>query len=403
MKYQSIVPLNPGLLLLAAALTVSSCSTSSANREFRVRRGVVDVTVAAKGKVEPWREVRITAKMMGRIKRILVNEGDRVVKGQLIVEMEDDELRAQLGQAQARLEQAKAKLAEVDAGPREQELEAARARLKETGAVLDEAQATLKRYRGLREVGVISDAQLDEAEKRHQVAAARYRTASERLSLVQAGARKEARKVARAAVKQAEADVAHVQTLFDNTRVRAPISGKVLWRYMEPGEVIVMQRPQPILTLVDLSRVIVRAEIDESEIQKVRVGQEAVVTADAYPGVQFNGKVLDIAASVGKKGITGETPGEMLDVKVMEAKIELPREAALKLGLTVDVAITILRKEDIPIIPQKAIDEKNGEALVTIRNGDSYEVRKVVRGAEDDRYVEVVDGLEEGDVVMIRR
>lgn len=388
------------LLLVSGSLW--ACNGENENREFQVRRDVVDIVVAAKGKVETPREVRVTANMMGRIDSILVEEGDQVRQGDLIATMDSDELKARLVQAKSRLEEVRTRLLEVEAGPRTQELEAARARLNEAQAVLDESKTVLDRQRKLLEGGLVSQAQYDEAERRFQVAVAKHRSVQEELSLLRAGTREEVREVALAQVKRAEADVKHVEALMEESKILAPISGQVLWKYMEAGEVIIMQRPQPILTIGDLSQVVVRAEIDESEIQKVQPGLEAMISADAYPGQEFIGKVAQVASSVGRKKIQTESPQEMLDVKVLEATIKLPPGVPLKLGLTVDVRIRVLKKEDVLVVPYSAVREVDGETVVEVKTQESSRRQKIVKGIQDGRYVEVVEGLEEGDVVLLQ-
>ncbi|MGH9163682.1 MAG: efflux RND transporter periplasmic adaptor subunit, partial [Vicinamibacteraceae bacterium] len=170
------VVLTGGMLyhLRGAAMTEGS---------FIVRRGSIERLVAARGTVEPRADISITSNMLGRIEAVLVEEGDEVEKGQVLVEMEDDELRARLAEAQVRLDASRARLAEVIAGARVQEIEAARARLAEATAVTTEAQAAYDRARRLLQDGLISRAQMDEAQGRHGVALARQRTLAEELKL----------------------------------------------------------------------------------------------------------------------------------------------------------------------------------------------------------------------------
>jgi len=389
--------------LAVSILGVLSFSRNSTPKEFRVRRGSIHLVVAGRGKVEPYAEIRIGAKTTARIKAILVKEGDLVEKGQVIALLDDEEILAQLEEAKARLEEAKARLQEVEAGPREQELEAAWARQNEAKAILDEAKATVERYRELLREGAIAQAQFDEADRRYRVAVAQYRSAQEQLSLLEAGAREEVKRMVRAQVKRAEADLRYVQAMLQNTMVRAPVAGKILKKHMDAGEVTFFLDPRPIVTLADMSRVQVRAEIDETDVRKVKVGQEAIITSDAYPGQEFRGRVVEIGAMVGKKSIRSENPAEMLDLKVLEVKIELPRDTPLKLGLTVDVEILAVRKDGVLVVPRQAIAEEGGERFVTVKAGGSYALRKVITGVEDDELIEILSGLREGEVVLIQQ
>lgn len=390
------------LALLAVYAGVTAMRGRDEDATFEVRRGRIHRVVAGKGKIEPYAELRLTASLPGRIKSILVAEGDLVRRGQVLVQMQDEELRAQLAQAQARLEEAQARYAEVEAGPRPQELEAARARVREVAAVLQEAGTVLNRTRALFEKGTIPRAQLDEAERRHAVAIAQHRTAVEEISLLESGARQEVRRAALAQVKTAEADVQHVRALLDQTTVRAPVAGQIVHRFMQPGEVIVMQRPQPILTLADLSRIQVRVEIDETDARYLEVGQPVEVTSNAYPGRVFTGRVAEIGATAGRKSVVSDDPAAMLDTRVVEVIVTLPESNAWTFGVTVDAAVTVEHRENVPIVPRTAVRQAGRETTVMVRRGESYERQPIRTGAGDDDHVEVVSGLKDGDVVLRR-
>jgi HlyD family secretion protein len=368
---------------------------------FIVRRGSIERLVAARGKVEPQANIAITSNMLGRIEAVLVEEGDEVEKGQVLVRMEDDELRARLAEAQVRLEAARARLAEVIAGARVQEIEAARARLAEATAVTTEAQAAYDRATKLVQDGLISHAQMDEAEGRHDVALARRRTLAEELKLLEAGSREEVKQVALAEVERAHAEIRQIETFLARTVVRAPVAGRILRRYMEPGEVIVLQRPQPILTLADRSRLLVVAEVDETEVGRVRRGQSAVIRADAYGDEPVKGTVVDVAGAVGRKTIASEDPAELVDVRIIETTIQLPSVVDWPLGLTVDVEIIVADRDDVLVVPADAVVSDEGQSVVTVRSGQATDRRRVTLGQADEDYVEVTQGLNEGDTVVV--
>jgi putative ABC transport system ATP-binding protein len=295
-----------------------------------------------------------------------------VAAGQIIAQLDDGDLRAQLAQAKAHVDETRAKLHEVEPDSRPQELEAAQARLQEAQVVLDEAKSTVDRYRELLKRGMVSQAQFDEAQRQYQVALARHHSAREQLSLLQAGTREEAKRVARAQVRKAEADRGYIGTLLQNTVIKAPAAGKTLERHMQAGEVAFSLKPRPIVILADLSRLLVRAEVDETDIRWVQVGQEAIITSDAYPGEEFRGTVVEIGTTVGRKSIHPEEPAEMVDTKVLGVKIELPRDAPLPLGLTADVRIMVVKKDNVLVVLRKAVEERDGESSVSVKTHDTY-------------------------------
>jgi multidrug resistance efflux pump len=325
--------------------------------------------------------------MLGRITAVLVEEGEVVRQGQALVQMQDDDLRAQLAQAEARLEEAQARLAEIEAGARPQELEAARAQEREAGAVLDAATAALARSRELFAGGLTARAELDEAERQRKVALAQAESARERLSLIEAGAREEVRRAARAQVKTAEADVAHARVLVDHSVIRAPVAGKVLRRFMQPGEVIVMQR-RSRSDLADLSRI--RCARRSTRPTPVSRGRTAGIAADAYRGRVFKGTVVAVGATAGRKNLISEKPAEPMDAKVVEVLIELPDPHPWTFGMSVDVSVTVEARDDVPVVPRSAVKQEHGGATVLVRKGGSFVPQAVRIGASDADYVEIL-------------
>lgn len=387
------------LLLALVYYGVTAGRAGNGAAPITVGLGSIHRVIAGKGKIEPRAEVRVTASMLGRIRAILAAEGTEVKQGQILVQMADEELRAQLAQALARLDEARARQAEIDAGARPQELETARARERESGAVLVEAAAALDRARTLFERGTIPRAQVEEAERRHGVALAQNQSARQQISLLESGARDEIRQAALAQVKRAEAEVGLARALLAQTVIRAPVSGRVIQRFMQPGEVIMLQRPEPILTLADLSRIQVRAEIDESDARFLEVGQKAEITSGTFPGRTFTGTVVEIGAAAGRKRLLSENPAEMVDTKVVEAIVELTDPHPWTFGVTVEVAVVVEHRDDVLVVPRAAVSDEGGQTSVMLRAGPSYTRQPIRVGASDADYFEVVSGLKEGDVV----
>lgn len=387
---------------LGSALFILSRAKSTAVEEIPVTQGDILQVVVARGKVEPYAELELGAKVRGRIQEILVREGDWVKAGQVVARLDDEELQAQLRQAQATREAARARLDGIEYGARPEERAMARANLDQARDVLENARVTWERYRDLSREGAISKSQLDEVETRYQVAQSQYRSAQENLRMVEAGPREEARRAARAELAKAEADLQYINTFLANTAVRSPVDGLVTKRLLEPGAVVPLEVPRTILTIADMRRVRVRAEVDETDVRKVRAGLRALITADAYPGKEFTGKVVEMGAVVGKKTLRGDNPAEMLDARVLDVKIDLDPGQRLQLGLGVDVKIVVARRRGVTIVPLKAVRGTGGEKVVLVKRAGGYEERRIATGAEDDDNVEVVRGLEPGEIIAVR-
>ncbi len=239
-------------------------------------------------------------------------------------------------------------------------------------AELKDAELTYSRSRRLLTSKAVSKAQFDEAVVK--------------------------RDLARAHLEMAEA-------LLNDMSIASPITGKVIAKYREAGESV--KAGIPILTIADVSAIRVRAEIDEDDVGRLALGLEASITSDAYPGRVFTGKVIEIGERVGKRAIKLEDPSKISDTKVLEAKIELPEtvKSDLKLGMTVDLKIDVVRRDRVLKIPRRAIRQDESGSYVQVvkgdRRGSRPEIRRVVLGAMDRWDAEVLQGLKEQEKVMM--
>jgi HlyD family secretion protein len=145
--------------------------------------------------------------------------------------------------------------------------------------------------------------------------------------------------MAQAEVALAEAGLAEAEALLELTVIRAPIDGRILRVHKKVGETVSDARDTPILTMGDIATLRVRAEVDETDIARVAIGQPAYVRADAFGEAQFRGKVVSIRPSLDRKRIRIDSPSERLDVKILEVLIDLEQDVRLLPGLRVDVFI----------------------------------------------------------------
>jgi len=370
----------------------------------RVRRGTIDWRISANGRTEGVsEEIRLSSKIPGRIQTISVEEGDRVKRGQILVILENDEYRARVEIERASLERAEAALRLLQEGAREEEKEQAKAAVEEARAIAENARASYARIKSLYDRGVVSKDELDRADRELKTAEAKLASASQRYKQVLAGSRPEEISAAQADVRLARGRLAEAEANYENTILRSPIDGVVLKRFMRPGESIRFEMVgMPILSLTDDSRIMVRAEIDETDVAKVKIGQEAFVTAEAYRGETFTGKVVRIGGALGRKSIFSDNPTDKKDTEILEVLIELdPTSAArLKLGLRVDVTIQIVKKENVLLVPAKAVYRRQTEHCVKLKTEKGWIEKEVKIGARDEMNVEIVEGLTEGDIVL---
>ncbi len=208
-------------------------------------------------------------------------------------------------------------------------------------AVLENSQSEMDRRQKLYAAGVISREELERYEREYNVAKAEHQETVERHSLVDDRSRQEDIDFARADVELARAGLADAQAKYEKTIIRSPIDGTVLRKHHRNGESVSNSStvPDPILTIGDTNLLRVRVDVDETDVNKIRVGQKAYVTADAFGKQQFWGRVVQVGQQLGPKNVRTDEPTERVDRKILETLVELDRGSELPMGLRVDAYI----------------------------------------------------------------
>jgi HlyD family secretion protein len=298
--------------------------------------------IAGPGHVEPYSEdIKIGSELSGRLKAVLVEEGDAIHRGQVLAELENADYRAQVQSAQASVAARQAALRKVINGARHQERDEAWSSVNEAKAVMENAQSEFRRRQALDSAGVVSREELERYTRQADVATAQYKARVEQHSLVDDHAREEDRSLAQADLDLAQAQLAEAQAHYDKTLIRSPIEGAVLRKHHRSGESVSNSStvPDPILTIGDRKTLRVRVDVDETDVSKVRVGQSAYVTADAFGQQKFWGHVVRVGQQLGPKNVRTDEPTEKVDTKILETLVELNPGADLPDGLRVDAFI----------------------------------------------------------------
>jgi ABC exporter DevB family membrane fusion protein len=308
-----------------------------------VQTRTASTVVAAAGRIEPFsEEIRVNTEMSGKLREVRIEEGDRIRRGQVIAVLENADFAARVALAEAQVKQREAQLLRVNNGSRAEERREAEAGVAEAKAVLDEAQAEWLRRENLFRSGDISRAVLDKAERELTVAKARYEAVKERRQLVERASRDEDVLSAKADVEQARAQLAEARAMLEKTYVRSPIDGVVLRKKAKSGESISTENPdQWVATLGDDRALRVRVDVDEADVARVRIGQQAYVKAEAYGDKRFTGRVVRIGQLLGRKNIRTDEPTERVDTKILETLVELDAGQRLPAGLRVDAYIQV--------------------------------------------------------------
>ncbi len=345
MVYSLILNRSATLIVRSAMLSLSliallACSSGAADPTSADRPGAPSSRIAAGGLVEPISEERvIIPQISGRLAKVDIKEGDVVSAGQLIAEIENADLRADMAAAAAEVDLRQAELDRLRNGARVEEIAQAVAGLAAAESTEKLAAAGRARDEPLLQRKLISQARWDQAQAELDTAKAERERAAAALKLLRVGTRVEDIRAAEARLAAAMATRDRATAQFEKSQIRSPIDGIVLKRDLREGETAVALSPVPLARIGDTSQLHVRADIDELDIARVRVGQTVDVRSDAFAGQSFPGKVIHVSQRMGRRNLSSGDPAEKQDAKILEALILLEGHPALPIGLRVDVFI----------------------------------------------------------------
>jgi HlyD family secretion protein len=380
------------LLVLFGALGVWWTSsgddeaTVDPDRTVAVQRRELLDAVNANGRVEPLARVAVMSRASGILEKILVEEGDAVTVGQVLAELDREQLQAQLDQDRADLASAEARVAAAVA-----RLEEARVRVDDPE--LDYVRREAARMDELLASGDVSQRERDVAGR--DLASVEFRVAQVRATLP----------VLAASVKEAEANLASAAAAVDRSEtamreatIRCPIDGIVLVRDKEVGDGVSSiltagGNATQIMTLGDLSEMHIEARVDEVDLGRITVGMPARVTVDAHRGNELHGRVDRIApaGSVDDNGIV------TFEVRIT---VDDP-DQLLKPDMTADARLVLNQRPDALTLPHRALTREADGWSVLVVSGDTAVRRKVEIGLSDGLTTEITAGLGEDNVVLL--
>ena len=323
----------PMITLIAVAIVAAAIiawyfthRSESGNDRIRIS-GNIEVT-----------SVEVSFKTSGRVAERPVDEGMLVKTGQLIARLESEELAHEVALRQAELQAMQAALDELLAGSRKEEIAQAEAVLSAMAAEAKKQADDFHRQEALFRREVIPQQKLDAARAAYDTSRAQVRQASEALTLLRKGPRRERIDQARARRGEAEAALPQAKTRLGYATLLSPAAGLVMAKNIEPGEQVAAGTP--VVTVGELDSVWVRAYINETDLGRVKVGQKARVTTDTWPGKAYDGIVTFISSEAEFTPKNVQTEKERVKL-VYRIKITLPNpKGELKPGMPVDAVIT---------------------------------------------------------------
>ena len=346
-----------------------------------VRREVVQAVVAT-GRIESPFRVEIGAQVVGTVIRVPVAQGESVAAGQTLIELDAAEAHALVRQAEAAVVQAEGRLRQL----KELQLPVASQALRQAQANHANAAAQYERNRKLFESGYIGEAVLDEAKRNLDVARTQVDTARKQVDTARPQGSDSA--LAAAALQQANASLQAARARLAYTRIVAPAAGTLIARNVEHGDVV--QPGKALMVLAPAGETQVVVHIDERNIGKLRLGQRALASADAYPEQRFSAALAYI------------NPGVDAQRATVEVKLRVPEPPAyLRQDMTVSVDIEVARSPGAVALPAEAVHDATGAApwVLVAQHGRALR-REVQLGLRGTGWVEIRSGLAPGERVV---
>src|SRR6266481_6789975 len=302
-------------------------------------RGTATVEFASPGRVEGASETtQVGAAADGILKAVYVKEDQFVKRGALLGEIACDDLQASLQTATAEADVARQTRTRILRGARDEERKIASEKTAAARATFEEAKSRLGMQRALYQKEQVSRASYEQSVRDLGVADANLRTAVRTEELLAAPPLREEKARADAEVLAAEGRVRTVQERIAKCSILAPIDGTVLRVYARSGESFSTVTPRPLFSLADTSTRHIKAEVDERDVDKLSVGQNVIIQADALEGKKLRGSVSRVSAMMGRKSISTGDPSDKSDRDILEAVIDFDDNSKpLPIGLRVTV------------------------------------------------------------------
>jgi len=361
------------------------------------------IVLSAGGYIVAHHKISVNSKVTGRVKWVGVEKGDKVKEGQVLVRLEDDEFRAQYLQAQGTVENAKAYLQELQNGSRPEEMQQAQHNMEEARATAANDKITLDRTRELYAQGVVSKQALDDATAKYEADQHRMNSLQQSLALSKIGPRAEEIARAKGALMQAEGAAAFAKSQLEATTIRAPVTGTILERRVEKGELATSQfastaegGPQgSVVALADLNDLQVELDIAQGDFSRLKPHQRGIVTVDAFSDLKWEGVIAEMSPEANRQKAT-------VQVKV---QIEKPDE---HLRPDMNATVKFLADENKSaskepagaVVPSSALRDRDGKKVVFIVSSDGKAVMKTVRVLQQRSNGYLVDGPINGENVI---
>ena len=384
----TLVVLVGGFYGLSAALRPNNQVDPS--KLAAVTRGDLARSVVATGKIQPRTKVEVKSKASGIVKQILVDYGTFVKQDQVLAELDKEELRARVREANANLQAAQAALESAQAAHERNQVEA-------EGPDLPFLKVGMQRARNLHKEGLISKSLVEDAEKAYQLALNKQMVALRNVSVTRAEISR-----AKAQVAQAQAGLDRAEEDLRYSTITSPMDGLVLSRNVEVGDavssiLVLGSQATLVMTLGDVGDVYVLGKVDEADIGKVYLGQPARIVVESFKEKKFEGKVTKISPlGVEKDNVT-----------TFEVRVSIHNPGGeLRANMSANAEIMLEEKHNVLIIPENAVlydKERNTSLELPDPKAEKGRRKIAVKiGISNGVKTELIEGLQEGQKVILQ-
>lgn len=379
------------VLIAIVAVARGSGTKIEPSRLAKATRGDIAKSVVATGKIQPITKVELKSKASGIVEKLFVDINQHVHKGQVLAQLDQQEILAQVAAQKAQLSAAQANVITYKANIAQDRVNAA-------APDLPMYKSTYDRNRAMQKDGIVSQQVLDDAQRNYVAAENKRDAAVAQISVDEARL-----KQAEAQVKEAQASLDQLNEQLSYTTLVSPIDGVVLSRDVEIGDavssiLVLGSTATLVMTLGDTTQVYVQGKVDEADIGSVYLGQPARIRVESFPNKTFNGKVTKIAPlGVEKDNVT-----------TFEVRVSIDNPTGeLKANMTANAEILITEHKNALTVPEQAIvydNQKNAFAFIPDpKEKDGQRKVPVKAGISNGSKTEILDGLKEGDTVVLQQ
>src|SRR6202522_46910 len=393
-----------GLATLAYRILAGDVPEVEVTRASAESSDVGGTVLSATGYIVAHHTINVNSKVTGRLAWIGVEKGDKVKEGQVLVRLEDEEFRASYEQAKGALDNARAYLDELQHGSRPEEIQQAQHNLDEARATLVNDKLTLDRMKELSSAGVVSRQTLDDATAKFDSDQQRVNSLERAFQLMKIGPRPEEIARAQGALAQVQGQLDYAKSQLDATVIRAPVTGTILDRTAEKGELITAQfasaaagGPQgSVVSLADLNDLQVELDIAQADFARLEPKQKGIVTTDAYPDRKYNGEIAQISPEANRQKATVQ-----VKVQVLNPDEYLRPEMNATVKFLADEPKNKSTQPSGAFVPANAVRDQDGKKVVFLAFDGKARLREVhVLSQRTDGFL--VDGLVGGESVITK-